>query len=99
VIIVKEVPSHCCWFVAPLAWTGVPLTEAGRFRRGVPVGTSVPLASVLEGCWELEEELEWEEGEGLPLDVAKLIKVSLADRVKALLLPLREFMIRKLGKF
>ncbi|NPA85622.1 MAG: hypothetical protein GXO07_06460 [Crenarchaeota archaeon] len=98
VLIVKEVPSYCCWHVSPLAWTGVPLSEAGRFRRGVPVGVSVPRTPVLEGCWQLDEEVEWEEGEGFPMISLKYIKIAIIDKIKMLLLPLRELEVMALSK-
>ena len=98
VIIIKEVPTYCCWLPAPLAWTGVPVTEAGEFRRGVPIGVSLPKAPIKEGCWELEGELEEEEGEGFPLESLRLIKISLADKLKKLLIPLRVQMVKAFGK-
>ncbi|ABU81255.1 hypothetical protein [Ignicoccus hospitalis] len=98
VVLLKEVPGHCCWFVAPLAWTALPLNDAGAFRGGVPIGVSVPLFQPLEGCWEYEVEMEEVEGEGFPPDVLNRIKVNLSDKIKMKLVPLRKVMIRMFGK-
>ncbi len=93
VMIVKEVPTYCCWSPLPLAWTGDFLSDAGLLRKGVPVGVSVPPAFPSEGCWELEVEVEEGEGEGFPLEAFSNVNVRLSDRIKMMLLPLREVVI------
>ena len=98
VVLMKEVPSYCCWFVAPVAWTALPWTEAGVFRKDVPVGVSFPVFQAWEGCWEVKVEMEEGEGEGVPAEYLKYMKIRFADSMKVKLLALRKYVVKLFGK-
>ena len=90
VVVYKEVPSYCCWVQLPLAGCASVLTDAGEFRKGVPLAHStMKLHLPSEGCWDvkLEEGECWEGFEEHP-------RAPISEYLKLKLIPIRKLLIK-----
>ncbi|UXD22204.1 hypothetical protein IPA_02560 [Ignicoccus pacificus DSM 13166] len=94
IVIVKEVPTYCCWVPLPLAWCARTLSEAGKFRKGVPFMYSFPeIPMIREGC----VEVELEEGP-CQAGFEEYPRPPLLEKLKMFLIPIRRISVKVLPR-